>query len=60
MLFRDQVQDFQELELDIVPILQGFDLVETQDGLVVRNPPTVRVTNNAEVSNEDLENLVKK
>ena len=47
-------------ELDIVPILQGFDLVETQDGLVVRNPPTVRVTNNAEVSNEDLENLVKK
>ncbi len=47
-------------ELDIVPILQGFDLVETQDGLVVRNPPTVRVTNNAEVTNEDLENLVKK
>ena len=47
-------------ELDIVPILQGFELVETQDGRVVRNPPTVRVTNNAEVSNEDLENLVKK
>ena len=47
-------------ELDIVPILQGFELVETQEGLVVRNPPTVRVTNNAEISNEDLENLVKK
>jgi len=47
-------------ELDIVPILQGFELIETQDGLVVRNPPTVRITNNAEVSNEDLESMVKK
>ena len=47
-------------ELDIVPILKGFDLVETEEGLVVRNPPTIRVTNNAEISNEDLESMVKK
>jgi hypothetical protein len=47
-------------ELDIVPILKGFDLVETKDGLVVRNPPTIRVTNSAEIFNEDLENMVKK
>lgn len=46
-------------ELDIVPILKGFELTQTDDGLVVNNPPTVRVTNNQEVTNEDLENMVK-
>ena len=45
-------------ELDIVPILKGFELLETEDGLVVTNPPTVRVTNDEKVSNEDLEKLV--
>ena len=45
-------------ELDIVPILKGFDLLETEDGLVVTNPPTVRVTNDEKVTNEDLEKLV--
>ena len=29
-------------QLDIVPILQGFDLAEGEEGLVVLNPPTVR------------------
>jgi len=47
-------------ELDIVPILKSFELVETSDGLVVKNPPTVRVTDNTTVGNEDLENIVKK
>jgi len=46
-------------ELDIVPILKGFALVPTEDGLVVKNPPTVRVTNNDSVTNEQLENMVK-
>ncbi len=46
-------------ELDIVPILRGFELTNTTDGLVVENPPTVRVTNNKTVTNDDLENIVK-
>ena len=47
-------------ELDIVPILKSFELVETDEGLVVKNPPTVRVTDNISVDNEDLESIVKK
>ncbi len=46
-------------ELDIVPILKGFDLIETENGLVVKNPPTVRVSNNETVTNEDLESIIK-
>ena len=46
-------------ELDIVPILKGFKLLETDDGLVVENPPTVRVTNNSIVTEQDLKNMVK-
>lgn len=46
-------------ELDIVPILRGFELTETEEGLVVKNPPTVRVTDNSSVSNDDLEKMVR-
>ena len=46
-------------EIDIVPILKGFELVDTADGLVVKNPPTVRVSNNAEVTEEDLSNMAR-
>jgi hypothetical protein len=46
-------------EIDIVPILKGFELVDTADGLVVKNPPTVRVSDNTEVTEEDLSNMVK-
>ena len=46
-------------ELDIVPILRGFELVDGEDGLVVKNPPTVRVSNNQEIVEQDLENMVK-
>jgi len=46
-------------ELDIVPILKSFQLVETEGGLVVLNPPTVRVSNNAAITEDDLENMVK-
>jgi hypothetical protein len=49
-------------ELDIVPILSGFELLETEDGLVVKNPPTVRMTGDTEtpVTEQDLENLVQR
>ena len=46
-------------ELDIVPILKGFELVDSDDGLVVKNPPTVRVSNNKPITEQDLENMVK-
>lgn len=46
-------------ELDIVPILRGFELVLTEDGLVVKNPPTVRVLNEKKISEEDLLNMVE-
>tara|TARA_R100000808_G_C2017407_1_gene67190 strand:+ start:176 stop:394 length:219 start_codon:yes stop_codon:yes gene_type:complete len=46
-------------ELDIVPILKGFELQQTEQGLVVTNPPTVRVSNNATVTEEDLTNMAE-
>ena len=46
-------------ELDIVPILRGFELVDGEDGLIVKNPPTVRVSSNQEIDEQDLENMVK-
>jgi hypothetical protein len=46
-------------ELDIVPILRGFDLVITNDGLVVTNPPTVRISNDKMIKEEDLLNMVE-
>lgn len=46
-------------QIDIVPILKGFDLQDGEDGLVVMNPPTVRVTDNSEITNNDLEKMVK-
>jgi hypothetical protein len=42
---------------DIVPILKGFELEESVDGLVIKNPPTVRFTDETEISNEDLEKM---
>ena len=44
---------------DIVPVLQGFELEQTQEGLIVTNPPTVRVSNDEEITNEDLENMAR-
>ena len=46
-------------ELDIVPILKGFELEESDDGLVVRNPPTVRFTDNSTISEEDLTKMAR-
>ena len=47
-------------ELDIVPILQGFKLSETDDGLVVENPPTVRVSASSAITEQDLAKMVKR
>lgn len=46
-------------QLDIVPILRGFELQNGEDGLTVMNPPTVRFSNNSEITNNDLENMAK-
>jgi hypothetical protein len=46
-------------EMDIVPILKGFELANGEDGLVVTNPPTVRVSNDKAVTEQDLKNMVK-
>tara|TARA_R110002020_G_scaffold130148_1_gene291269 strand:- start:19510 stop:19746 length:237 start_codon:yes stop_codon:yes gene_type:complete len=45
-------------QIDIVPVLRGFKLQHGIDGLVVMNPPTVRL-NEAEVTTQDLEQMVK-
>lgn len=47
-------------ELDIVPILSGFKLVETDDGLVVENPPTVRISDSSSISEQDLTKMVER
>jgi len=45
-------------ELDIVPILKGFELEEGNEGLVVTNPPTVRFSDDSTVTSDDLEKIV--
>ena len=44
-------------ELDIVPILKGFKLTESDEGLMVTNPPTVRFTDDSTVTEQDLNNM---
>ena len=46
-------------QLDIVPILKGFDLAEGEEGLVVLNPPTVRFSDDSEVTEQDLKSMVE-
>ena len=46
-------------ELDIVPILKGFELVNTEDGLIVANPSTVRMSNEEKITEQDLLNMVE-
>ena len=46
-------------EMDIVPILKGFELDYSDEGLVVVNPPTVRFSNDKEISESDLLKMVK-
>jgi hypothetical protein len=54
------LQESLMTQTDIVPILKGFELeVDTAVGLIIKNPPTIRVSNDAEVTENDLENMVK-
>jgi hypothetical protein len=46
-------------ELDIVPILKGFELIDGEDGLIVSNPPTVRMSNDSAITEDDLLKMVK-
>jgi hypothetical protein len=44
-------------QTDIVPVLKGFKLENDSEGLVVKNPPTVRL-DNTEVKEEELKKIV--
>ena len=46
-------------QTDITEILKGFELVNEQDGLIVKNPPSVRFSDDSEITTKDLENIVK-
>jgi len=46
-------------QIDIVPILKSFELAQSEDGLVVTNPPTVRVSNQQSITEQDLKNMVE-
>ena len=46
-------------EMDIVPILKGFELKNSEEGLVVMNPPTVRVSNEQQITKQDILNMVE-
>tara|TARA_A100001515_G_scaffold77288_1_gene61361 strand:- start:2306 stop:2530 length:225 start_codon:yes stop_codon:yes gene_type:complete len=46
-------------QIDIVPILQGFELSDGKEGLVVMNPPTVRFSDESEITEQELESMVK-
>ena len=47
-------------QTDIVPVLKGFTLQESNDGLVITKPPTVRFTDDTEVTAEDLEKMAER
>ena len=44
-------------QIDIVPILRGFELADGEDGLVIMNPPTVRFSDDSAVTEEQLKNM---
>ena len=46
-------------QIDIVPILKGFEIGLGEDGLVVMNPPTVRFTDDSQVTEEDLKRMAQ-
>jgi len=45
---------------DIVPVLKGFELQESDGGLVITNPPTVRFTDDTEITAEDIEAMAQR
>ena len=54
------LQESLMTQTDIVPILKNFELEHSDaEGLIVKNPPTIRVSNDAEVTSDDLESMVE-
>jgi|TARA_Y100000310_G_scaffold77422_1_gene74042 hypothetical protein len=54
------LQESLMTQTDIVPVLKGFKLEDGgENGLVVKNPPTVRVSNDKKVTEEELEALAE-
>ena len=54
------LQESLMTQTDIVPILKNFELEHSDvEGLIVKNPPTIRISNEAEVSDDDLKNMVE-
>ncbi|MBL18410.1 MAG: hypothetical protein CMC82_01080 [Flavobacteriaceae bacterium] len=47
-------------QTDIVPVLRGFELTESDSGLVIKNPPTVRFTDDTEITADDLEKMAER
>ena len=53
------LQESLMTQTDIVPILKGFELEQDNaEGLIVKNPPSIRVSDNSEVTEGDLEDMV--
>jgi hypothetical protein len=42
-------------QTDIVPVLKGFEIENSDDGLVVKNPPTIKVPNTSNDENVELD-----
>ena len=40
-------------QTDIVPVLKGFDIENSDEGLIVKNPPTVKVPNSLNDETDD-------
>ena len=54
------LQESLMTQTDIVPILKGFELESAgEEGLIVTNPPTIRVSNDEAVSEDELKEMVK-
>ena len=45
---------------DIVPVLKGCEREESEDGLVITNPPSVRFTEDTEMTAEDIEAMAER
>lgn len=41
-------------QTDIVPVLKGFVLSETEEGLIVENPPILEIDNSEEEENAEV------
>ncbi|MAG28473.1 hypothetical protein CMI47_23340 [Candidatus Pacearchaeota archaeon] len=53
------LQESLMTQSDIVPVLQGFELEQTNEGLVVKNPPTVRFSNDEKITKDDTETVAR-